>query len=105
MAEVFFVIKCFVITCVVVFCLQMKVGDQTLDHQLNHFLQKGRLTSILKDAGAGATRLTASAYNSAKEGDLKLPFQAIKNAEKAKEDMLQRQRDVQKELEEITNEQ
>ena len=101
MAEFLFVLKSFLITCVLVFCLQMKVGDQTLDHRLNDFLQKGQLTSILRDAGEGATRLTASAYNSAKEGDLKLPFQAIKNAEQAKEAMEQRQQEVQDELEEV----
>ena len=101
MAEVFFVLKSFLITCVVVFCLQMKVGEQTLDYKLNEFLQKGQLTSILRDAGQGATRLTASAYNTAKESDLKLPFQAMKQAEKAKEDMLQRQQEVQDELEEV----
>lgn len=101
MAEILFVIKSFVITCVVVFCLQMKVGDQTLDHKLNDFLQKGKLTSILRDAGHGATRLTASAYNSAKEGDLALPFKAMKQAEQAKQDMQKRQEDVQKELEEV----
>ncbi len=101
MAEVFFVIKSFLITCVVVFCLQMKVGEQTLDHKLNEFLQKGQLTSILRDAGQGATRLTASAYNSAKESDLKLPFQAMKQAEKAKQDMLNRQEEVKKELDEV----
>lgn len=79
----------------------MKVGEQTLDHKLNEFLQKGQLTSILRDAGQGATRLTASAYNSAKESDLKLPFQAMKQAEKAKQDMLNRQEEVKKELDEV----
>jgi hypothetical protein len=104
MAEFLFVLKSFVITCVVVFCLQMKIGEQTLDHRLNQFLQKGQLTSLLRDAGQGATRLTASAYNSAKESDLKLPFQAMKGVEKAKQDMQKRQIEVQQELEEITSE-
>ncbi len=105
MAEILFVIKSFVITCVVVFCLQMKVGEQTLDHKLNQFLQKGQLTSILRDAGTGATRLTASAYNTAKESDLKLPFQAMKTAEQAKENLQKREEAVREQLDEITSEQ
>ncbi len=105
MAEFLFVLKSFVITCLIVFCLQMKIGEQTLDHRLNQFLQKGQLTSILRDAGEGATRLTASAYNSAKESDLRLPFQAMKNVEQAKDNMQKRQKKVQEQLEEITSEQ
>ena len=87
MGEVLFVLKSFLITCVVVYCLQFKIGHQTADERLNHFLQKGALTSFLKDASEGATRITASTYNAVKDGQIKMPYEAIEQAEEVKQEL------------------
>lgn len=86
MAEVGFVIKSFIVTCVVVFCLQFKMGAKTGDQWLNDFLQKGVLTRFLKDSGEGATRLTASMYNSVKEGNITSPFSKVEATQNVKEE-------------------
>ncbi|MBY0386029.1 hypothetical protein K2X05_12800 [bacterium] len=104
MAEFMFVLKSFLITCVVVYCFQYKIGDKTTDERVNEFLQKGALTKYIKEAGDGATRITASTYNSVKEGDIKLPFQAIQKAEKAKEEFEEYQESVLQKAEQIEKE-
>ncbi len=101
MAEILFVLKSFLVTCVVVYCLQFKIGDQTADEKLNQFLQKGALTSFLKDATQGATRITASTYNAVKEGQIKMPFDAVQQAEDAKQEFEEARETMNKKVEEI----
>ena len=101
MDEIKFVLKTFLITCAVVYGMQFKLGDQTADEKLNIFLQKGALTQILRDASQGATRLTASAYNQAKEGNLKNPFGKIAETENAKKKFEDREKENRKRLEEL----
>ncbi len=104
MGEILFVLKSFLITCVVVFCLQFKIGNQTADQKLNQFLQKGTLTGYLKDASEGATRLTASTYNTLKEGKLKLPFMdKLESAEEAKKNLEEQEQKMREQVEEIAN--
>ena len=104
MGEFLFVLKSFFITCVVVYCFQYKIGDKSIDERVNEFLQQGALTRYIKEAGEGATRITASTYNSVKEGDIKLPFQAIQKAEEAKEEFEQYQESVLQKAEQIDQE-
>lgn len=104
MGEFLFVLKSFLITCVVVYCFQYKIGDKTMDERVNEFLQKGALTKHLKDVGDGATRITASAYNSVKEGEIAIPFKAIQQAEKAKEEFEQYQESVIQKADQIEQE-
>lgn len=103
MGEVLFVLKSFVITCVVVYCLQFKIGNQTADQKLNQFLQNGTLTNFLKDASEGATRLTASTYNSVKDGKLKVPLldkiDEAENVKKTFEEQEQKMRDAAEAIE------
>lgn len=101
MGEVFFVLKSFLITCVVVYCLQFKIGEQTADERLNQFLQKGALTSFIKDATTGATRITASTYNAVKEGQIKMPFGAEEQAEAAKKELENARAKVMEKAEEV----
>lgn len=104
MGEILFVLKSFLITCVVVFCLQFKIGNQTADQKLNQFLQNGTLTGYLKDASEGATRLTASTYNTVKEGKLKVPFvDKIEQAEQAKNAFEEQEQKMRDQAEEIIN--
>lgn len=101
MGEVLFVLKSFLITCAVVYCLQFKIGNQTADEKLNQFLQKGALTHFLKDATAGATRITASTYNAVKDGEIAMPFKAVKQAEDAKQELEDARDTMIKKAEEI----
>ncbi len=104
MDEVKFVFKTFLITCVVVYAMQFKIGEQTADQKLNDFLQKGALTQILRDASQGATRLTASAYNQAKDGNFKNPFANISEAENVKKKYEEREKENKSRLDEIVDE-
>lgn len=104
MGELMFVLKSFLITCVVVYCFQYKIGDKTTDERVNEFLQKGALTRYIKEAGDGATRITASTYNAVKEGQIKTPFTAIHDAETAKEEFEKYQESVIQKAEQIEQE-
>jgi hypothetical protein len=84
MGEILFVLKTFLVTCLVVFCFQFKLGDKTVDQKINSFLQDGQLLGHLEDISSGATRLTASTYNSIKEGKIKSPLSKIEEAEEVK---------------------
>lgn len=104
MDEVKFIFKIFLITCVVVYAMQFKIGDQTADQKLNDFLQKGALTQILRDASQGATRLTASAYNQAKDGNFQNPFSKLEEVENANKKFNEREKENHRQLEEIVEE-
>jgi hypothetical protein len=63
MDEIGFVIKSFIVSVFAVFCLQMKMGESSVESRIVGYMQDAKATKWMKDMGAGATRMTASTYN------------------------------------------
>jgi|GEM_PF-6745595 len=62
MAEIFFVIKGFLITILLTVLLQVKVGKDTLETRAERWLQTSFFGEFAKDTAAGASKLIKEAY-------------------------------------------
>ncbi|MBY0314108.1 MAG: hypothetical protein K2Q26_01225 [Bdellovibrionales bacterium] len=57
MAELFFVLKCFVMSVFLVFCMQFKIKNQTVETRLTSSLRETRAHHWLADMGLGGVNL------------------------------------------------
>lgn len=65
MDEVGFAIKTFMVSVFVVFCLQSKMGDQTVEKHVVGYLKDSVVTTWMRQMGGAATQLTVAGYNKA----------------------------------------
>jgi len=60
MDEIGFVIKSLLFTCFAVFCLQVKMGETSIEQKITNALAKTATARWFKDMGRGAARATAA---------------------------------------------
>lgn len=65
MAEVFFVIKCFIFSAAIVFCLQFKYNNEPIEQKITMLLKDSSTHRWLSEVGFGAINFSRNMYSQA----------------------------------------